>query len=288
MFMVVGATGHVGREAVRLLLDAGQEVAAVTRRDRASAGLPDAARVVCGDSSRPGALASGLPEHVDGVLIGLRPVGTAAAASELLALVAERGAKKVVALSALTVEQPAGLPRFIDEFREFEATVRGAGPAWTVLRCADFTANSLAWGAQIRANGTVSGAHPAAATSPIHPRDIAEVAVRALTGGEYAGQSLALTGPQSLDQREKLRIIGDAVGRELSFQEVGPEDVRRAMLAQGLPADVPERLLGSLADYARTPGRTTDTVERVLGRPPLSFAEWVRENSAGFTAEHPG
>ncbi|MGW7069789.1 NAD(P)H-binding protein [Streptomyces sp. NPDC054855] len=284
MFVVIGATGHVGRKAVRLLLDAGREVTAVTRGDQASTGLPGDARVVRGEPSRPRSLAAQLPAHVEGVLLGLRPVGTAAAAADLLALAAERGAKQVVALSALTVEQPVGVPRFIDEFREFEAAVRGSGPAWTILRCADFASNSLAWAPQIRASGTVYGAYPSAVTSPIHPRDIADVAVRALTGGEPAGQALALTGAQSLDQRDKVRIIGEAVGRALSFQEVGPEDVRRAMLAQGMPTDIPERLLGSLADYARTPGRTTDAVQQVLGRAPLSFAQWASENSGAFTA----
>lgn len=284
MFVVIGATGHVGREAVQLLLDAGREVAAVTRGDRAPAGLPSDARVVRGEPSRPRSLAGQLPDHVEGVLLGLRPVGTAAAAADLLALAAERGAKQVVALSALTVEQPVGVPRFVDEFREFEAVVRVSGLSWTVLRCADFTANSLAWAPQIRASGAVYGAYPSAATSPIHPRDIADVAVRAFTGAESAGRALALTGPRSLDQREKVRIIGEAVGRELSFQEVGPEDVRRAMLAQGLPTDVPERLLGSLADYARTPGRTTDAVQQALGCAPLSYEQWVSENSGAFTA----
>jgi hypothetical protein len=54
------------------------------------------------------------------------------------------------------------------------------------------------------------------------------------------------------------------------------------MLAQGLPAEIPDRLLGSLADYAKQPGPSSDTVEQVLGRPALSFADWVAENSADF------
>ncbi|GAA3084926.1 SDR family oxidoreductase [Streptomyces rectiviolaceus] len=281
MFTVIGATGHVGREAVRLLLERGQEVAAVSRSDRPSAVLPDGAHAVCGDPSRPASLASALPDRIEALLLGPRPVGTAGA--ELLSLAAERGAKRVVALSALTVEQPVGHPRFIEEFRAFEDVVRASGLPWTVLRCADFAANSLAWAPQIRASGAVHGAYAAAATSPVHPRDIAEVAVRALTGPGHTGQALALTGPRSLDQRDKVRIIGETIDRELAFHEVDPEQVRRTMLAQGLPADVSERLLGSLADYAKTPGRTYDTVERILGRPALGYALWASENAAAFT-----
>ncbi|MEV8021348.1 NAD(P)H-binding protein [Streptomyces sp. NPDC086554] len=281
MFTVIGATGHVGREAVRLLLERGQEVAAVSRSGHPSAVLPDGAHLVSGDPSRPASLATTLPGHIEALLLGPRPVGTAAA--ELLSLAAERGAKQVVALSALTVEQPIGHPRFIEEFLAFEDAVRSSALPWTVLRCADFATNSLAWAPQIRASGAVHGAYAAAATSPVHPRDIAEVAVRALSEPGYTGQAHALTGPRSLDQRDKVQIIGDTIGRELTFREVDPEEVRRTMLAQGLPADVPERLLGSLAGYAKTPGHTYDTVERILDRPALGYARWVSENAAAFT-----
>jgi len=47
-------------------------------------------------------------------------------------------------------------------------------------------------------------------------------------------------------------------GRELTFAEIAPERVRRGMLAAGPPAEIPDRLLGSLADYARAPGTVLD------------------------------
>jgi uncharacterized protein YbjT (DUF2867 family) len=92
-------------------------------------------------------------------------------------------------------------------------------------------------------------------TSSIHERDVAAVAVRALLSAEYAGRTFVLTGPESLTQRDKVQLIGEAIGKDLSWEEISPDQVRQAMTtAQGLPADVPERLLGSLADYARPPG----------------------------------
>jgi uncharacterized protein YbjT (DUF2867 family) len=154
-----------------------------------------------------------------------------------------------------------------------------------VLRCADFDANALAWAAQIRQGGVVYGAYAAAATSPIHHRDIAAVAVRAFTGTGHQNQTYILTGPQSLTQPDKVRIIGEATGLDLSFVEVPPEQIREAMLAQGLPEEIPDRLLGSLSDYASQPGPTTDTVEQLLGRSALSFADWAAENSAAFGRE---
>jgi hypothetical protein len=54
------------------------------------------------------------------------------------------------------------------------------------------------------------------------------------------------------------------------------------MLAQGLPADVPDRLLGSLADYAVRPGPTSADVERILARPARGFATWAADHAAAF------
>ncbi|MFF1717982.1 NAD(P)H-binding protein [Streptomyces sviceus] len=282
MFVVIGATGSVGREAVRLLLEAGEKVVAVTRDPAAV--LPDGAQVVTGDPSRPDSLTA-VPDGIQAVLLSPRAVSGAAA--ELLALATARGARRVVALSASTVEHPAGHRRFADEFRTVEQAVRRSGLRWTLLRCADFAANALAWAPQIRATGVVRGAYGDAVTSPIHQRDIAEVAVRALADREqavHAGRTYLLTGPQSLDQRDKVRLIGEVIGRELSFQELAPAQVRQAMLAQGLAEDIPDRLLGSLADYANKPGPSTDTVEQLLGRPALTFAAWATENRTAFTS----
>ena len=91
-----------------------------------------------------------------------------------------------------------------------------------------------------------------------------------------------LTEPESLTQRDKVRLIGEATGTGLSFEEISPEEVRRGMLAQGLPEEIPDRLLGSLADYVRQPGPSSDTVIQVLGRPAGTFAQWAADHVTVF------
>jgi lambda repressor-like predicted transcriptional regulator len=54
------------------------------------------------------------------------------------------------------------------------------------------------------------------------------------------------------------------------------------MLAAGLTEEIPDRLLGSLADYARQAGPSTDTLQQILGRPALGYTEWVAEHAAAF------
>jgi uncharacterized protein YbjT (DUF2867 family) len=278
MILVTGASGVVGRAVMKLLLDEGTAVAAVTRGLETTL-LPHDAKVVTGDLFRPQWIEPAL-EGVEAIQISPRATGPGL--GELLKLAVGQGVRRVVLLSATTVGHPAGEPRFAAQFKLAEDLVTGSGLEWTVLRLADFAANALAWAPQIKAGDVVRGAYGEAATAPIHESDIAEAAVQALRSDAHSGSIHTLTGPQLLDQREKVRILGAAVGRTLSFQELAPEQVRQGMLAQGLPEEVPARLLGSLADYATRPGPVTHTVEDLLGRPALTFADWARDNASVF------
>lgn len=278
MILITGANGVVGRQVLNLLLQQGSAVAGVTR-GLGEPRLPDHAEVVTGDLFHPRWLKPAL-EGVDAIQISPRATGPGL--GELLELAVEEGVRRVVLLSATTVEYPAGEARFAAQFELAENLVTGSGLEWTVLRLADFAANALAWSPQLKAGDVVRGAYGHAATSPIHETDIAAVAAQALLGDAHKGSVYTLTGPQSLDQHEKVRLIGAATGRALSFQELPPEAVRQGMLAQGLPEEVPARLLGSLADYSERPGPTTTTVAELLGRPALTFADWARDNASAF------
>jgi uncharacterized protein YbjT (DUF2867 family) len=188
----------------------------------------------------------------------------------------------VVALSAVTVEFGGGEKRFAAAYKAVEDAAKASGLRWTILRCAEYDSNALAWAPQIRATGVVRGAYGDAASSPIHNRDVAAVSALALVDARHAEHTYVLTGPQSLTQRDRVRLIGEAIGKEAPWIEMAPDQVRVNMLAQGLPEDVPDRLLGYLASLNQQPGPTSTTVEQVLGRPALTFAQWAVEHAAAF------
>src|SRR5258708_4948374 len=260
MILVTGATGNVGREVVNLLLSGGEKVVAVPRNP-AKAALPDGAHVVGGAPSRPQTLMPAL-RGVDVVFISPRALGDATA--ELLKRAAEQGGERVVLLSALTVQYGGGEKRFADAFKAVEDAARASGLPWTILRCAEFASNTLMWAPQIRSTGIVRGAYGDGANSTIHERDIAAVSARALLDAAHAGHTYVLTGPQSLSQRDKVRIIGEAIGHEVLWVEISP------------------RLLGYLASRVGQPGPSSTDVEQVLGRPALTFAQWAAEHAAAF------
>lgn len=285
MILITGATGNVGREVVNLLLAGGKKVVAVTRH-LATAALPGSAIVVAGDPTRPQTLVSEL-RGVEAVFISPRALGDATAGgatAELLKLAAEQGAQRVVVVSAVTLEYGGGYQRFADAFKAVEDAARASGLQWTILRCADFASNALAWAPQIRMAGMVRGVYGDAATSTIHERDVAAVSALALMDANavHAGRIYVLTGPQSLTQREKVCLIGEAIGREVPWVEIAPEQFRQVMLAQGLPEDVPDRVIGYWSDCVGQPGPSSATVEQMLGRPALTFAQWAVEHVAAF------
>ncbi|GCE31915.1 hypothetical protein KDA_73990 [Dictyobacter alpinus] len=151
MILVTGARGNVGREVVNLLLSKGEEVVAVTRHP-ATATLPDGVHVVVGDPSHPQTLAP-LLRGVKTIFISPRALGDStagAATAELLKLVAEQGAQRVVALSAVTVEYGGGYQHFSDAFRAVEEAAKASRLQWTILRCTDFASNAMVHAAAFR------------------------------------------------------------------------------------------------------------------------------------------
>jgi uncharacterized protein YbjT (DUF2867 family) len=166
----------------------GADIRAVTRNPLA-AGLPAHVEVVEGDPSRPDTVAPFL-EGVTALFLHPRTVGTPAV--ELLALAPEQGMKRVVTLSAMNVddnldEQPCRYRG--DRNKEVEDAAAGSGLEWVSLRASTFAINTLgAWGAQIRAGDVLQGPYATFAEAPIHERDLAGVAARALFTDEQVGR----------------------------------------------------------------------------------------------------
>jgi uncharacterized protein YbjT (DUF2867 family) len=131
----------------------------------------------------------------------------------------------------------------------------------------------------------VPGPYGGAASAPIHERDIAAVAARALLGDLPAGTRLDLTGPQSLTQQQMITIFGERLRRPLRYQEVPPDVAKDAMVGQGFPVAFADAYLAMLAAGVGHPARTTTTITDVLGRPATAFAAWVAEHVDAFRSD---
>jgi uncharacterized protein YbjT (DUF2867 family) len=281
MIVVTGATGNVGRPLVELLRLAGANVRAVTRNPDAS--FPEGTAVTLGDVRLAGTMEAAL-RGATGLFLNARAVGPVAA--DLVRFARAQGVERIVALSAINVDDPLDRQPSRhrgDLNRETERVAMESGLEATSLRASMFASNTIGlWGGQIRASDIVRGAHAASAWAPIDERDIAEVAVGALLTNRLVGQRPELTGAASLTHAEMIAVIGEAIGRPLRYEEVPPHVARAALVSGGLPAPFAEALLALQADAATRPALTTRGVESILGRPARSFSRWARDHAGAF------
>jgi uncharacterized protein YbjT (DUF2867 family) len=117
--------------------------------------------------------------------------------------------------------------------------------------------------------------------------DIADVAVHALLDRAAPDTDLVLTGPETLGYDDVVAILSAAAGRQIRHERVDVD-----VLGRHLTAYLPEAnaVLLALADTLLAAGvedRTTDTVERVTGRRPGHFAEFVGRLPAGALGSAP-
>jgi uncharacterized protein YbjT (DUF2867 family) len=277
VILVTGATGRGGGSALTQLLDKGVAVRALVR-DPQRAALPDGVDVVRGDLSDPSSLGPAL-DGVDSVFLVWPSIAADHAAPAVVAEMAKR-VRRVVYVSANGVSA-ATTDGILGSHAMMERLIEDGGVEWTFLRPAGFAANTLNWAPQIRAEGVVRWVHGAARRALIDERDIAAVGVLALTGDGLIGARPVLTGPESISQVEQARLIGEAIGRPVRFEEV-PDDVARRTILAGRPAAVAEGILAAHAAFEANPEPVTDTVARLCGRPARSFAEWAVDHAADF------
>ncbi|MFI6517032.1 NAD(P)H-binding protein [Spirillospora sp. NPDC050679] len=274
--LVTGATGSVGRVVVDRLREAGEPVRALTR-DAADAGLPDDVEVFQGDLLRPETLAPAL-EGVDRLY--LFPVHQTA--PQVAEAIARAGVRRVVVLSSDAVGSTIPTNKAsADEHGAVERAVAGTGAEWTALRPFGFAGNALFWAHSIATEGVVRMAYPTAAQSLVHEADIAEVAVAALLEDGHAGRVYRLSGPEAITQEEQVRIIAEVVGRPIEVVELTPEQ-KRAEMAEWIPEDAVDMILGYFAVAVERPDEVLPTVEQVLGKPARTFAQWARDHAADF------
>jgi len=280
MILVTGATGTVGREVVTQLLAAGQKVRAMTRNP-AKAKLDARVDVVRGDFEDLASLDEAVP-GVDRVFslsfgpqIGLHEKNLAHAAKAA-------GVRHIVKLSAMggDGETKNDIRKWHDEG---EQAIREAGIPLTVLHPGAFMSNALHWRETIRATGKVFSNYGDGKLPPVHPRDIAAVAVRALTSEGHEGKSYTITGPEALTVADQVKILANAIGKPIEYVPVPDEAIRAGMEKAGLPSPLINALL-PFGEFIRSgkAAKVFHTVEEVTRRQPFTFSDWARENAAAF------
>ena len=276
--LIIGASGTVGSNLVNLLAAGGHAVRATTSRTppKAPKGNVEWAQVDVANGT-------GVEHAFTGVDTAflLVPPGFAdhqRILSPLIAAAQRHRLAKVVLMTAMGANA-ADTP-----FRRAEIELERSGLAHNIIRPNWFMQNfATFWGAGIRDEGRIRLPVGNAKTSFIDARDIAAVAARLLTTKDQERRDFDLTGPVAIDHDAVARILSEATGRRIVFEDIEPGVLRSGLLAAGLPADYVEFLLAILVflkqGYAE---RTTTAVRELLGREPIRFEQYARDNRGAW------
>lgn len=281
MILVTGATGNIGRALVRELDAREAELRILVRDPARAAGLPERAGRAVGDLGEPATLAPAFA-GVDRLFLLTQGIGTDYTAAALAAAEAA-GVRHIVHLSSFHVGFDP-MPAMGRWHHERELLVRACGIPATFLRPGGFMTNALDWLPTLRAGNYVLDPIGPGRHAPIDPADIAEVAALALTEAGHQGREYALTGDETFTVAEQVQVISRTVGRAIEVRAAAtPAEAVRSRFPHGAPPALADAVTESLALMrADTVGFRTDTVQRLLGRRPRTFADWCARHADAF------
>ena len=281
--LVTGATGKLGFELVRLLLDGGAEVKAGTRQpERCADAFHDNVEVVHLDYDVTESWDAAV-QWADRVFLVPPPFDPDADARlvPFLDWAVQSGTRHVVLVSAMGAEARDNL-----SLNRIERRLAGTGVAWTTLRpniyMQNFARGFVA--KSIRADGVIRLSAGQGRVSFVDVRDVAAIAARVLSRDDDFDKAYTLTGPAALSHDDVAAAIAKVAGKAVRYESIDDASMRAQLVASewpGAQADTFVALLRAIRENERE--NVTGDAERLLGRKPTSFDQFARDHASRWT-----
>ncbi|KFU77951.1 Uncharacterized conserved protein YbjT, contains NAD(P)-binding and DUF2867 domains [Amycolatopsis lurida] len=263
--LVTGATGNTGRHVVAELVRRGERVRALTRNP-AGARLPAGVELVEGTHTAPETLTEAFEGvtrlHIT-VTAGLADVG-----ADLVKRAVDAGVRRMTIVWGGYVGPT-------------EQAMAESGVEWTRLEPQEFMSNALTWTDSIRTGKVVREPFDLP-SAVVHEGDIGAVAATALVEDGHSGKVYNLTGPEALTTSERIAILSAALGHDITLERITRQQAIDRLLADGVSVADAEYVVGWHSDPPVEARTVVDTVEKVIGRPARTFAQWVAEHADRF------
>jgi len=263
--LVIGGTGKTGRKVVDKLNKLGHNV-------RVGSRLASPAF----DWDHPEAWSDAM-QGMDKVYITFQPdlaVPGALEAIEKLTRKAKKCQVKKLVLLSGKGEREAEL---------CEQVVIHSGLDYTIVRASWFNQNfSESFFLEPIIEGFVALPQAEAKVPYVDTDDIADVAVEALLHDRHNGEIYQLTGPRVLTFKEAINEIAHASERNISFTPIALPAYTNVMKQQGVPSEVVWLIEYLFSEVLGNPSNAeiTNDIEKVLGRKPKDFNQYVQETAA--------
>ncbi|MBI1299178.1 NAD(P)H-binding protein [bacterium] len=278
VILVTGATGNVGSEVVTLLHNNGAPVRAAVTSARSAERLPVPVPWAILDYTNPntyaaafadvGALFLMRPPHIANVERDMKPLIEYAVAS---------GVERIVFLSLLGADKNRVVPH-----AKVETLLQETHVAVTLLRAGFFMQNlSTTHRKEIRNEDAIFVPAGMGKTAFIDVRDIAAVAVKALTEAGRGVKSYELTGNVAYDYAEVAAMMTEVLGRPIRYADPSLPRFAWRMWRNGQPLAYTAVVsaIYTTTRFGAASTITTDTGD-VLERKPISLHQFIDESAA--------
>jgi len=281
MILVTGATGNVGSEIARQLIAKGTPFRIYVRDATKAAEMigADGYEVALGDFDDAEAFDKAL-EGVDALyMVTNQSEAFKAALTRMAAQVKKAGVKRFVMLSAEC--DPDSEVFFVRRTGELEEIIKASDLPWTFLRPDWFMQNFAGFVAM----GMVAFPAGPGKTSFVDVRDVAEIAIKALSEEGHLHRVYRLTGPDPMTFEGAAKRISAVLGRDIPFVGITPDDMRTALIEQGAEpwyADMnAEMTFAVRGGFTFNP---SNDIEFLLGRKSRSIETYVADHAAQMGA----
>jgi uncharacterized protein YbjT (DUF2867 family) len=119
----------------------------------------------------------------------------------------------------------------------------------------------------------------------IHTRDIGEIAAEVLKNpAAYKGQTLYLTGPETMDHYRVAEIFSEVLDKKITYEAPDDETYRKELEERGFSDEYINAMIAVFGKIKRNKVmEPSETVREILGREPITLPDYVRENKHQFS-----
>lgn len=282
--LVIGATGNIGRVLIQRLLQQGRLVRAATRHPERYPAHPGVTPIYF-DYEQPDSFAPALAGIKQVFAIaGPASTGVTLPFSPFVAQIQRAGVEHLVLVTTMPILRSDGLHLW----DEVEQPVLQAGVPCTFLRPNWFMQAFVdSFMATMVKQGRLCVPAADARISLIDARDIGEVAAALLTAEEHRTHAYTLTGGEALNFTEIAATLAHACGRSVEYHHEPLETLGVTELNAAGGTMTPIKNLTYLFKTLRQGSfaEVDPTVERLIGRPPTTFAHFANEHAAVWQTE---
>lgn len=279
-YVVLGATGHLGRLTVQALLDRGAAADSVVAAGRDTARLAALAaggvstRVV--DYNDPATLADLFVAGDRVLLISSSEVGVRVAQHGEVIAAAEAAGVALLAYTSIAHADTGNLLMATEHVGTEELLARSRVPH-SLLRNSWYLENYTGQLPTVLEHGAVLGSAGQGRISAATRADYAAAAAAVLLAEDQGGTVYELGGDESFTLADLAEVIAQASGRPVTYRDLPASDYLQVLLGAGLPQPIAEILVD--ADLGITRGALhvdSGDLSRLIGRPTTAMADAVR------------